>query len=387
MEGGMRLINSIGAILDKELKHLARDRMTFGMIVMIPLIQLLLFGYAINTDVRHIPAGLVDQDGSTYARRLVQTVEATQVVRFLQRYSSVYEAEKAITRGDVQAVLVLPDDLLARLDQRGALTGSSGRSVAAAQESLEPVAQWLVDGSDTLITGAIKGLGNLPLQEVADQPPIQPLSTFAITPYYNPEERSVVNIAPGLLAVILTMTMTLFTSISLVRERELGNIEFLITTPIRPIELMLGKIIPYILVGLVQAGIILMLSHWVFRVPINGGLLTILLATLLFIFAALVLGLLISTRAKTQMQAMQMTFFIMMPSILLSGFMFPYNGMPEPAQWIAEVLPATHFVRVIRGIVLREAGLGDLLFDIGWLATFAILGLLVAAMTFHKRLD
>jgi len=172
-----------------------------------------------------------------------------------------------------------------------------------------------------------------------------------------------------------------------VRERELGNIEFLITTPIRPIELMLGKVIPYIFVGLVQAGIILMLSHWVFRVPINGDLLTILSATLLFIFAALVLGLLISTRAKTQMQAMQMTIFIMLPSILLSGFMFPYNGMPEPAQWIAEVLPATHFVGVIRGVVLREAGLGDLLFDIDWLAAFAILGLILAAMSFRKRLD
>lgn len=379
----MRLINSIGAILDKELKHLARDRMTFGMIVMIPLIQLLLFGYAINTDVRHIPAGLVDQNGSTHARRLVQTVEATQVVEFRQRYSSVVEAEEAITRGEVQAVLVLPVDLMNRLDQRGALTGNLGKPM----NIVEPVGQWLVDGTDTLITGAIKGLGNLPLQEVADQPPVQSSSTFAITPYYNPEERSVVNIAPGLLAVILTMTMTLFTSISLVRERELGNIEFLITTPIRPIELMLGKVIPYIFVGLVQAGIILMLSHWVFRVPINGDLLTILSATLLFIFAALVLGLLISTRAKTQMQAMQMTIFIMLPSILLSGFMFPYNGMPEPAQWIAEVLPATHFVRVIRGVVLREAGLGDLLFDIGLLAAFAILGLILAAMSFRKRLD
>ena len=379
----MRLFNSIGAVLDKELKHLARDRMTFGMIVMIPLIQLLLFGYAINTDVRHIPAGLVDMDGSTYARRLVQTIEATQVVDFQQRYASIPAAEQAIIRGEVQAVLILPDDLVARLDRRGVLAGGSGRSF----DGLQPVAQWLVDGSDTLITGAIKGLGNIPLQEVSGQAPIQIVNTFAVTPYFNPEERSVVNIAPGLLAVILTMTMTLFTSISLVRERELGNIEFLITTPIRPIELMLGKIIPYILVGLVQAGIILMLSHWVFRVPINGGLLTILAATLLFIFAALVLGLLISTRAKTQMQAMQMTFFIMMPSILLSGFMFPYNGMPELAQWIAEILPATHFVRVIRGIVLREAGLGDLLFDIGWLAAFAVFGLLLAAMTFHKRLD
>lgn len=225
----------------------------------------------------------------------------------------------------------------------------------------------MVDGSDTMITAAIRGLRAMPLNELIN--------------------RNVVNIAPGLLAIILTMTMILFTSTSLVRELEHGNMEFLITTPVRPLELMIGKIVPYIFVGLIQAVIVLSLSYWVFSVPINGSLLSIFVATLLFIMASLVLGLIISTRAKTQMQAMQMTFFLMLPSILLSGFMFPFEGMPKVAQWIAEALPATHFVRAIRGVVLRDADIIDLLPDITWLGMFAIIGLAVAALRFKKRLD
>ncbi len=382
----MGAINRIDAVLKKELKHLARDRMTFGLIIMIPLVQLLLFGYAINTDVRHIPAGVVDHSGSRYAHRLLQTVAATQVVDFQHLYSSTQEAEQAIIRGEVQTVLILPEDFVARLELNGLLQGSN-RNLQASGEQPLPVGQWLVDGSDTLITAAIRGLQNMPVQEVINLPVPQATGTFAVVPYFNPEQRNVVNTAPGLLAIILTMTMTLFTSTSLVRERELGNIELLITTPIRPVELMLGKITPYIFVGLIQASIVLSLSHYVFKVPINGNLFFILIATLLFIAASLVLGLLISARAKTQLQAMQMTFFIMLPSILLSGFMFPYAGMPPLAQWIAEVLPATHFMRVIRGMVLRDAGLLDLWLDIAWLAGFALLGLLAAALLFNKRLD
>src|SRR5690606_9378449 len=181
--------------------------------------------------------------------------------------------------------------------------------------------------------------------------------TFETVLYYNPERRTPVNIVPGLLAVILTMTMILFTATAIVREKERGNLELLITTPIRSIELMIGKIIPYIVIGLIQTAIILSLGHWVFAVPINGNPLQILGATLLFISASLTLGLIISTMATTQLQAMQMTVFILLPSILLSGFLFPYEGMPRLAQYIAEVLPATHFGRMIRAIVLRDATL------------------------------
>ncbi len=383
----MGSLNRIIALLVKELKQLSRDRVTFGMIVVIPLVQLLLFGYAINTDVRHLPAGLVDHSGSSYGRSMAQIVEATQVVTFVARYDNVYEAEQAITRGDVRAVMVVPRDFSSRLTEFSVSQASGGRSQP--EELLaRPVAQWLVDGSDTLITAAVNGLRSMPLNELFEQSaPTSAAQTFAILPYFNPEQRSVVNTAPGLLAIILTMTMVMFTATSLVREHEQGNIEFLITTPVHPMELMLGKIVPYIFVGLVQTCIVLALSYWVFSVPINGGLGTVFTVTLLFIMASLVLGLLISTRAKTQMQAMQMTFFLLLPSILLSGFMFPYEGMPRAAQMIAEALPATHFVRTIRGVVLRDAGLSDLTFDIVWLSAFALIGMLIAALRFKKRLD
>jgi ABC-2 type transport system permease protein len=196
----------------------------------------------------------------------------------------------------------------------------------------------------------------------------------------------VVNIVPGLLAVILTMTMIMFTSAAIVRERELGNMEFLIVTPVRSLELMLGKIIPYVLIGLIQVAIILSVGHWVFSVPVRGGLDSLLLASFLFIWASLALGLVISTIAKTQLQAMQLTVFVLMPSILLSGFMFPYEAMPVGAQWVAEALPATHFIRMIRGIVLRQAEVLSLSRDALWLLGFTCVGVFVAAKRFNKHL-
>ncbi|WKE67352.1 ABC transporter permease [Gallaecimonas kandeliae] len=369
----------IGAILFKEFKQLARDRMTFAMIVMIPLAQLMLFGYAINTDVRHLPAGLVDLSDSSYSRALTQAVAATQVVDFTKTYHSSKEAEAAITRGEVKAVLYLPPDLGERLLHH---PGASGGHYLA-----RPVGQWLVDGSDTMVAGAIKSLRQMPLDEVMGFEATRAVPSLEVVQYFNPEQRTVVNIVPGLLGVILTMTMVLFTSAAIVREREQGNMEFLITTPVRPLELMLGKIAPYVLVGFIQVGIILGTGHWLFAVPIRGGLDSLALASFLFICASLTLGLVISTLAQTQLQAMQMTVFILLPSILLSGFMFPYEAMPVAAQWIAEVLPATHFMRMVRAIVLRDAEVVQLRFDSLWLLGFTALGLLVATLKFSKRLD
>src|SRR5690606_25291072 len=205
--------------------------------------------------------------------------------------------------------------------------------------------------------------------------------------YFNPERRTPVNIVPGLIAVILTMTMILFTATAIVREREHGNLELLITTPISSLELMLGKIAPYIIIGQMRMFITFGLCHLAFDVPINGSLLAIVGATLLFIAASLTLGLMISTAARTQLQATQMTVFILLPSILLSGFMFPYEGMPVPAQWIAELLPATHFVRMIRGVVLRNANLGELATDTLFLCAFTLVGLVAATLRFRKSLD
>jgi len=364
----MNSLFRMSAIMVKEFRQLSRDRITFGMVVMIPLIQLLLFGYAINTDVRNIPVAVVDQSHSAVGRLITESVKATQVVVVTEAYSTAADAEQAITNGTVRAALVLPSDLAQRIVQR------------------RTVGQWLVDGSDTMISSALLQLQTMPLKELVNyQPPGE--TTFDVALYFNPSRRSAVNIVPGLLGVILTMTMILFTSAAIVRERERGNLELLITTPVRSLELMIAKIIPYIFVGLIQVGIILGLGHFIFAVPINGDLSQLLFGTLLFISASLTLGLVISTIAQTQLQAMQMTVFILLPSILLSGFIFPYEAMPVAAQWISEILPATHFMRLIRGIVLRGADLLDLWRDAIWLVGFTILGLLVASMRFKKSLD
>lgn len=370
----MNALRRILSITTKEFRQLSRDRMTFGMVVMIPLIQLILFGYAINTNIRHIPAGITDLADSSLSRIVVQAISATQVVDLEHHYSSPAEAERAITRGEVKAALILPPDL-----ERRFLEAPGGQR--------RPLGQWLVDGSDPMVAGAVKRLGNMPVTLPDATGNRTRMPDFAVALHFNPEQRTAVNIVPGLLAVILTMTMILFTSTAIVRERERGNLELLITTPLHPLELMLGKILPYILIGVIQTGIILGLGRLVFQVPVQGHPLQILSATLLFITASLTLGLIISTIARTQLQAMQMTVFILLPSILLSGFMFPYDGMPEPAQWIAEALPATHFVRMIRGIVLRGASLDQLVADSLFLGVFTVVGLVVATLKFRKRLD
>ncbi|MGF1751154.1 ABC transporter permease [Vibrio cionasavignyae] len=366
----MKSLSRISAIMVKEIRQLSRDRITFGMVVMIPLIQLLLFGFAMNTDVRNIPIAIVDQSGSAPGRIITEAIKVTQVVTVKTHYATVPEAEAAIKKGVVRAALILPSDLGQRITHHDIL------------------GQWLVDGSDTMISSALLSLQTMPIKafSIAGYQPNQ-AKTFEATLLYNPSRRSAVNIVPGLLGVILTMTMILFTSAAIVRERERGNLELLITTPIHSLELMVGKIVPYIFIGLLQIFIILGLGYIIFNVPINGALSQILLGSLLFIAASLTLGLVISTIAQTQLQAMQMTVFILLPSILLSGFMFPYEAMPAAAQWVAEALPATHFMRMIRGIILRGADLTDVWRDSLWLACFTVVGMAVAASRFKKSLD
>ena len=368
----MSSLHRMGAIVAKEFKQLSRDRVTFGMIIMIPLIQLTLFGYAINTMVRDIPVAIVDNSGSAAARAITEQVRVTQVVDIVGHYSTPARAEEAIVAGEIRAALVFPENLAQR--------AAGG----------EPVGQWLVDGSDTMVSSALLGLRAMPLHLEAGVPPgaysaSQP--TFEVALFFNPERRSEVNIVPGLTAIILTMTLVLFTSVALVRERERGNLELLITTPIHPLELMVAKLVPYIFVGLVQVTIILGLGRLVFNVPFQGQLLDLIAVTLPFIAASLTLGLLFSTLAQTQMQAMQMTFFIVMPSVLLSGFMFPFDAMPRAAQYIAEILPATHYMRLIRGVFLRGAEASQLLPEITWLLVFTVVMLAIATRRFRKTLD
>ena len=300
--------------------------------------------------MRDIPVGVVDHSQTSLSRVLQQTVAATGIVKFTHSYYSVKEAQAAIDSSEVRAVLIIPQDVSQRLVRHPSV--GFGLPPSSKQETSRPIAQWLVDGSDTVIAGSIKSLRNMPLTELLDKPANRNTATFEVTLLYNPEQRSVVNIVPGLVAVILTMTMIMFTSAAIVREQERGNMEMLITTPLSSLELMIGKIFPYI-----------------------------------FICASLVLGLVISTIAKNQLQSMQMTIFILLPSILLSGFMFPYEGMPLPAQYIAEALPATHFIRLIRGVVLRDVAVIEMSFDMLWLIAFTCFGLLVSALRFKKTLD
>jgi len=364
MSGSLSRILSIAR---KEVRQLQRDRLTFGMVLGIPLMQLLLFGYAINQDVRHLRAAVADQAGTSCSRQLVADAQASQVIDVVATAHTAEELESLLRRGRVVVGLLIPHDFERRLAQEG-----------------RPRAQLLVDGSDPVVLQSVRGLLDLPACGRAAAPST---ATFALRAYYNPERRSPVQIVPGLIGVILTMTMTLFTAVAIVRERERGNLELLITTPVRTPELMAGKILPYMGIGMIQVTVILAVGSLLFGVPIRGTLADTYAAGLAFVTATLTLGLLISTLAQTQFQAFQLTFFSFLPQILLSGFMFPFDGMPRAAQWLAETFPLTHFVRIIRGVMLRGAALGELHGELVPLAAFFAVTLAASILRFRKRLD
>lgn len=362
------------AIMRKEVQQLARDRLTLGMVVGIPIMQMILFGYAINTDIRHLRAAVADAAQTQLSRQLVADVQASQVVDVIRFVQTGEQVRQLLDSGTVSVGIVIPHDFEKRLQERRRRDG-------------RPAAQLLVDGSDPIVLGAARGLTGLRLQQDTDrhEPPAVPL--FEVRNFYNPERRSAVFVVPGLIGVILTMTMVMFTAVAIVRERERGNLEMLINTPVSSLELMIGKVLPFVAIGLVQVTLIMLVGMWLFDVPVTGQVRDVYLAALLFIAANLTLGLLISTLAQTQFQAMQMTIFFFLPSILLSGFMFPFDGMPRAAQYIAELLPLTHFVRLIRGIMLRGAELGMMAGELRALAIFMLVTMAIAVLRFSKRLD
>ncbi|MEX2367383.1 MAG: ABC transporter permease [Pseudohongiellaceae bacterium] len=365
----MKSLSRMLAVLYKELLQLLRDRLSFGMIVGIPLIQLTLFGFAINTDVRHLNGAVADEAVSSLSRQMIADMEASQVVDFHYQVATAAQLQSLLDAGAISIGLYIPEDF----DQR-VIRGD------------RKAAQLLLDGSDPVIMGVGRQLTAIPVG-FDSQRRLAEASMLEVRNFYNPERRSAVNIVPGLIGVILTMTMVLFTGVAIVRERERGNLELLINTPIKSIELMVGKILPYVAIGLIQVSIILLLGWFLFQVPVRGQLLDVYLASLLFIATNLSLGLLISTLAQTQFQAMQMTFFFFLPSILLSGFMFPFEGMPRAAQLIAEVLPLTHFNRIIRGIMLRGVEIEILGLQVLALLVFAAVTLTLASLRFNKKLD
>lgn len=363
----------IWAVAKKEFFHLRRDHLTGAMVLGIPITLSILFGYAINTDVRGLTAAAVDEANTGRSRALLAQAQASQVIRYTALATSVQDLERMIKTGEISVGLFIPPDFERRINQRRA-----------------PYAQLLVDDSDPVILGAVRGLAQMPLagvglasNEVTNSDP----TAFAMRPLYNPERRSAVFIVPGLCGVILTLTMVLFTSIAIVRERERGNLELLITTPIKSLELMVGKIIPYVLIGYLQVSIILLLAVTLFDVPMRGSLWDFYVGAGIFVISTLSLGLLISTIAETQFQAFQITFMSFLPQLLLSGFMFPFEGMPRAAQYFAEIFPLTHFLRIIRGIVLRDASLSLLGAELWPLALFFLIVMLLATLRFQKRLD
>jgi len=362
----MKSLQRIFAIVLKEVRQLRRDRLTFAMIIGIPTMQLLLFGYAINFDIRHLAAGVADLSSTAASRHYVMQMANSQVIDITHQAADTDELERLMRQGKISVGIYIPHDFERRLQQPD-----------------RAAVQLLVDGSDTVVQNAAALLARpARASPYNDQAPQTEVRAF-----YNPERRSPVNTVPGLIGIILTMTMTMFTAVAIVRERERGNLELLITTPVRSSELMLAKVLPYVFIGLLQVTLVLLLGKWLFDVPLRGTLLDVYLVSLMFIVANLALGLVASTIAQTQFQAMQMTFFILLPSILLSGFVFPFAGMPKPAQWIAEVLPMTHFMRLIRGVVLRGASLPELMPELVWLGGFILVAMTIAVLKFHKRLD
>ena len=360
----------------KEFVQMRRDRLTLGLMTGVPVLQLLMFGFAIQTDVRHIPTVVLDESRTPESRDLVAAFENTGSFRIIGHTDGRPDLDAAIARGQAQAGIIVPQDYPRDL----------ARGVTA-------TVQVIVDASDPLSSqsalaaaagvGEVRNLGILAARAGGGVVPLE----VRVRPRYNPGLRSPNYIVPGLIGVILTITMVLITAMAIVRERERGTLEQLIVTPVTKTELMLGKITPYIGVGLVQMTVVLSVGHFVFAVPLTGSLLLLYAVALLFIVASLALGLFISTLVQTQQQAMQMSFFWFLPNILLSGFMFPRQAMPLVFQWISLCLPLTHFLKVQRGILLKGVGLEAIWPQALVLCGFAVALITLAVRRFHKTLD
>jgi ABC-2 type transport system permease protein len=367
------------AILIKEFRQMRRDRLTFAMLVGVPIMQLVLFGYAINTDPRHLPLAVVAADHSPLARAFVAGLQNSQYFDLAAFPSSEREGDRLLEEGDVQFLLVIPAGFGRRVErgERPALLMAADATDPAAAgnalAALEPIAR---QAQARELAG--------PLAPLA---PRAPAFEVRIQRRYNPEALVRYNIVPGLIGVILTMTMVMMTSLAVTREIERGTMENLLATPARPSEVMIGKIVPYIVVGYVQVSLVLAAARLLFDVPMLGSLVLLSSVLILFIAANLAVGFTFSTLARNQLQAMQLTFFFFLPSILLSGFMFPFRGMPRWAQWIGEALPLTHFLRVVRGILLKGNDLAQVAPNLWPIALFMLLAGVVALLRYRETLD
>jgi len=367
------------AILTKEFVQMRRDRLTFAMMIGVPILQLVLFGFAINSDPKALPTAILVADNSNYARTLIRAIENSGYFRIVRDLASESEAERALALGNVQFVITIPENFGRKL-QRGErpilLVEADATDPAATSNALATL--------NAINQNALSRDLNGPLQSL--QQPAPPFE-LRVQRRYNPEGITQYNIVPGLIGVVLTMTMVMMTSLAVTREYERGTMENLLATPVRPIEVMVGKIVPYIIVGYVQVTVILGAAKLLFAVPMIGSLVLLSCALILFIAANLAIGYTFSTLAKSQMQAMQMTFFFFLPSMLLSGFMFPFRGMPQWAQWLGEVFPLTHFLRVVRGILLKGNGPADIMPNVWPIAVFLLIVGAIALARYRETLD
>lgn len=367
------------AMIKKEWRQMRRDRLTFAMMIGIPIIQLTLFGFAINTNPKHLPTAIITSDQSPIVRKIISGFNNTDYFKIVRTAQSEKEAQQLLRRGKVLFVISIPTDFtksLVRGEQPSLLLEVDATDPVAVGQSVAAVNTMM----NAILTEELKG----PLKQLHE---IKPAAKVIIHAKYNPENITSYNIVPALTGVVLTMTMILITGLAITRERERGTMENLLVTPIQPVEVIIGKIIPYIAVGFIQAGIILLVGNLLFHVPIEGHLPLLVLSVFLFMTANLMIGLLFSSLAANQLQAMQMTFFFFLPSILLSGFLFPFQGMPGWAQFIGEALPLTHFNRIIRGLMLKGAGFYDIWPELWPIILFMLIALILGTRFYKRTLD
>jgi ABC-2 type transport system permease protein len=367
------------AIFYKEFIQMRRDRLTFAMMVGIPVIQLTLFGFAINTDPKALPTAVLVQDHSPLTRRLLASLENTGYFRIVAQADSEADMERLLAQGDVQFVVEIPTGFTRRLvrgEKPALLVSADATDPAATSNALTALEQVNLHGLDSDFTGPLAYLRTA-----------APAFDVQVHRRYNPEGITQYNIVPGLMGVILTMTMIMMTAMAITREIERGTMENLLATPVQPLEVMIGKIVPYIVVGYVQVAVILLAATFIFNVPSAGSLVLLLFCILAFIAANLAVGILFSTVARSQMQAMQMSFFFFLPSILLSGFMFPFRGMPAWAQVIGEALPLTHFLRIVRGILLKGNTAAEVWPNIWPLLLFIAVVVMLGLKRYRRTLD
>ena len=366
-------------IIVKEFIQLRRDRLTFGMIIGIPVLQLILFGYAINADPKRLPTAVLAADSGPYSRSLLAAMQTSGYFRIERNVSSEEELDGLLARGEVQFAVTIPagfDRRLVRGERPVLLVEADASDPTATGNAIAALQQISINGLSRDLSGPL-----------AEMKPVLPPVEMRVHRRYNPEGVSAFNIVPGLIGTILTMTMVLMTGLAMTRERERGTFENLLATPALPIEVMTGKIVPYILIGLIQVALILCAALLLFEVPMQRSATLLFFVVLLFIAANLTLGITFSSIARNQLQAMQMTFFFFLPSILLSGFMFPFRGMPEWAQWLGSLLPLTHFLVLVRGIMLKGSGLAQLLPQIWPILLFMVVVIAIGLRFYKRTLD